>query len=107
MRCVRRHSALVLAILLYVTLDLSCAAMPGAFVFDATESIEGAQGRARVTSERVGLVMPMRNPAVLAAVFARSEPPRPPEHVERAPHLILCRQCPPRQGPLRPTDEPH
>ena len=33
----------VLVILLYVALDLSVAAMPGAFVFDASDSIESIQ----------------------------------------------------------------
>ena len=35
--------ALLLAILVYVTLDLSLPAMPGAFVFEADDSVEGAQ----------------------------------------------------------------
>jgi hypothetical protein len=34
---------LVLAILLYVTLDLSVAWMPGAFVFDAADTIESVR----------------------------------------------------------------
>jgi hypothetical protein len=34
----------VLAILVYVTLDLSLASMPGAFVFDAAQSIESPHG---------------------------------------------------------------
>lgn len=33
----------VLVILLYVTSDLSVAAMPGAFVFDASDSVESLQ----------------------------------------------------------------
>jgi hypothetical protein len=33
----------VLVILLYVTVDLSVAAMPGAFVFDASDSVESLQ----------------------------------------------------------------
>ena len=38
------RQTLVLAILLYVTLDLSLAAMPGAFVFEPADSVESAQG---------------------------------------------------------------
>jgi len=40
---VRRH-ALVLAVVVYVGLDLSLAGMPGAFVFDAADSVESAHG---------------------------------------------------------------
>lgn len=40
----RRHGLLV-ALLVYVTLDLSIAAMPGAFVFDAGGSVESAHRR--------------------------------------------------------------
>jgi hypothetical protein len=36
---------LLLAILLYVTLDLSVPAMPGAFVFESADSLEVSSGR--------------------------------------------------------------
>jgi hypothetical protein len=36
---------LVLAITIYVTLDLSLAAMPGAFVFEPAQTVETAQSR--------------------------------------------------------------
>jgi hypothetical protein len=40
------------ALLLYVTLDLSLPAMPGAFVFEPTDSVESAQmNRGRVAGE--------------------------------------------------------
>jgi hypothetical protein len=41
---VKRRRLIVLAILIYVTSDLSLASMPGAFVFDATQSIESPHG---------------------------------------------------------------
>jgi hypothetical protein len=41
-RVSRRH-IVVLAILLYVTLDLSLPAMPGAFEFDPADSVESIQ----------------------------------------------------------------
>jgi hypothetical protein len=45
-----RRAGLV-ALLIYVTLDLSLPAMPGAFVFDADDSVESLQSaRARVVS---------------------------------------------------------
>jgi hypothetical protein len=40
---VRRH-ALVLAVVVYVGLDLSLAGMPGAFVFEPADSVESAHG---------------------------------------------------------------
>lgn len=36
--------AFVVALLCYLTLDLSLAAMPGAFVFESDESVEGTLG---------------------------------------------------------------
>ena len=39
-----RRRALLLALLTYVSLDLSLAGMPGAFVFDPADSVESAQG---------------------------------------------------------------
>jgi hypothetical protein len=43
-----------LAVLLYVTLDLSLPMMPGAFVFDIEDSVESAQShRGRLTTEVV------------------------------------------------------
>ena len=44
----------MLAILVYVTLDLSMASMPGAFVFDAAQSVESPHGgRGRGAAEIV------------------------------------------------------
>jgi hypothetical protein len=107
MRGVKRHSALVLAILLYVTLDLSCAAMPGAFVFDATESIDAAQSRLRVAAERVVLATSIRSPAALSPAVERPEPPRPPARVDSESPRVPCRQCPPRQDQSKSNEDPH
>ena len=38
------RQTLLFAVLLYVTLDLSLAAMPGAFVFEPADSVEGTHG---------------------------------------------------------------
>jgi len=46
---------LVLAILVYVTLDLSLPGMPGAFVFEPAGSTEGAHVRARAADETVAM----------------------------------------------------
>jgi hypothetical protein len=47
--------ALLLAVLIYVTLDLSLPAMPGAFVFEPGDSVEGTHGRGRQAAEVVAL----------------------------------------------------
>ena len=60
---------LLLAVLVYVALDLSLPAMPGAFVFEAGESVESTQSRAREAIEAVVLPVPVRD------AFVRSRPP--------------------------------
>jgi hypothetical protein len=52
---VTHRRLLVLAFLVYVTLDLSLPAMPGAFVFEPADSAEGTHIRARVGAETVAL----------------------------------------------------
>lgn len=54
---------LVLAILAYVTLDLSVPAMPGAFVFEPADSAEGTHIRARAGAETGALPAQARGPA--------------------------------------------
>ena len=55
---------LVLAILVYVTLDLSLPAMPGAFVFEPEDSAESTHLRAtRAGAETAGLPTQARGPA--------------------------------------------
>jgi hypothetical protein len=54
---------MLLAVLLYVTVDLSVPAMPGAFVFESADSLEissgrGGQGKAEISV----LPAPVRDP---------------------------------------------
>jgi len=63
---VKQRPALLVAILLYVTLDLSIAAMPGAFVFDSSESVECTQSRVRAAVETGALPAPAPDASVLA-----------------------------------------
>ena len=76
---VRRH--LVLAILVYVTLDLSMASMPGAFVFEAGESVETIQmSRVRHVEASGPVLAPARDrkPVIVDDVDVRQPPvPRP------------------------------
>jgi hypothetical protein len=67
---VRHRRLLVLAILIYLTLDLSLPAMPGAFVFESADSVESAQIRARATAESVALPALARDPG-----FVLFQPP--------------------------------
>jgi hypothetical protein len=59
---VRHRRVFVLAILIYVTLDLSLPAMPGAFVFEPEDSAESTQVRARAAAETVALPALARDP---------------------------------------------
>ena len=61
---------LVLAVLIYVTLDLSLPGMPGAFVFEPESSAESTQVRARAAAETVALPALAADPR-----FALSCPP--------------------------------
>lgn len=63
---VKHQSPFLLVILIYVTLDLSLAAMPGAFVFEPAESVESTRIRARVSAETVVLPAPPRDAFVLS-----------------------------------------
>jgi hypothetical protein len=80
----------LLAVLVYVALDLSLPGMPGAFVFDTAESVESAQGArargagalaaeptaaARISASQPQIPDPPRR-LLAAAVPRASEPPR-------------------------------
>ncbi len=58
----KRCRGVLFAILVYVMLDLSLPAMPGAFVFEAADSAESTQIRARAASETVALSAQARDP---------------------------------------------
>jgi hypothetical protein len=84
---VRVRPPLLIAILLYITLDLSLPAMPGAFVFDAGDSVESVQrhgGRAavdaiatpRAVEARLGVAPPA--PPRVAVVAPPAPGRRPP-----------------------------
>ena len=88
---VRRRRPLVLAILIYVTLDLSLAGMPGAFVFESSDSVESVQGaRARAAADVVAV------PAEAGGVVVPTRPPA--DHVRR---LVQANRVEPRGRPVR------
>ena len=102
---------LVVLILVYVALDLSLPAMPGAFVFDAGASIESVQ-RSRAHDVAAAVADPViardrREPATVAA----AEPLTPSAEIRRlAPvptrlrsgrHMTTTPESP------RPAEDPH
>ena len=97
-----------MAILVYVALDLSLPTMPGAFVFDAADSVESVGG-GRVAVRVVVLPAPAGN-----AVLPSSEPPSDSPLRLRACREGLPRRCPvarrlPRAAcdPSHPSEDPH
>ncbi len=105
---VKRTPALLLAVLLYVTLDLSLPAMPGAFVFDSSCSVESARIRARAAVEVVVLPAPPRDAFVLL------RPPldvgdclAPAESVLRGRRPVPSWRSRLLHDPAPPSEEPH
>lgn len=101
--------ALLVAILVYLTLDLSLPAMPGAFVFEADDSAEGTRViRGRLAIEAVVL------PIVNAGSFVLPSPhidlryrPSPLSDVIRLARSAA--PCLPRAvcGLSSPSEDPH
>jgi hypothetical protein len=105
---VKPRPALLLAILLYVTLDLSLPAMPGAFVFDSSDSVESIRIRARAAVEIVVLPAPVPDAIVL------SRPPldvkdqlTPAESVPRGRRPALSWRSWALHDPAPPSEDPH
>jgi hypothetical protein len=58
--------ALLLAILVYITLDLSLPGMPGAFVFEPAESVESSHSRVRGSGDTIVLPAAFSDTVVLS-----------------------------------------
>jgi hypothetical protein len=105
---VKRNRHLLLAILVYVTLDLSMASMPGAFVFDAAQSVESPHsGRGRAAAEIV-----IHTPAVADSWVpsrARDVVRRAPATTTDAPREQTPPFCLPRAAvdAASPSEDPH
>lgn len=105
----KHRPALLLAILVYVTLDLSLPAMPGAFVFDSSDSVESIRIRARAAIEIAVL------PASARDAFVLSRPPldvkdrlTPAESIQRGRRPVLSwRSRALLHDPAPPSDDPH
>jgi hypothetical protein len=105
---VRHRWSLVLAILAYVTLDLSLPGMPGAFVFEPGDSVEGVQGRARANVETAVLHVPVPDIdlRLRAPVLLNERPPSAVGPV-RAWRLAAPRRSPSPPDPASPSEDPH
>ncbi|HSE03413.1 MAG TPA: hypothetical protein VLK35_04580 [Methylomirabilota bacterium] len=104
----KHRTALLLAILLYVTLDLSLPTMPGAFVFEPADSVESTYARARTVVEIVVLPTPTPDALVL------SRPPVdvkdrlvPSVSAERARRPVLAWRSRALHDPAPPSEDPH
>lgn len=100
--------ALLLAVLLYVTLDLSLPAMPGAFVFSSSDSVESTRVRTRAAVEIVVLPAPFRDAFFrLRPALDAKDRLAPAESVERGrrPVPIWRIRAPLDSAP--PSEDPH
>ena len=102
---------LVLAVLIYVTLDLSMPGMPGAFVFECEDSVEGARIRSRSAAETAappGLIRDKASASVPVPVhFEAHERPTPHVSAPRQGRRVVGR--PPRAQTEYPrsSEDPH
>ncbi|HKW94046.1 MAG TPA: hypothetical protein VJX92_19305 [Methylomirabilota bacterium] len=98
-----------MAILIYVALDLSLPAMPGAFVFEPADSAEGAQVRARAAAEIVALPALARDPrlALFQPPLEGDERPAPVTAVERRARPIASRQSRALHDAVPSSEDPH
>jgi hypothetical protein len=106
---VNRGRALLFALLVYVTLDLSLPMMPGAFVFepaDSVASIEMAHGRAALA---VAILPSPAGPSLLPPSSRLDPKPRVPPVREIAATGHPAPRCLPRAtcDPPRPSEDPH
>jgi hypothetical protein len=94
-RRVKCRRELLLAILVYVALDLSLPAMPGAFVFEAADSVESIGG-GRVATRVVALPAAHASSAQPSPELHGDRPRRLPAGCEVLPLRRPAAQCLPR-----------
>ncbi|MDO8477375.1 MAG: hypothetical protein Q7W02_14500 [Candidatus Rokubacteria bacterium] len=98
-----------MAILLYVTLDLSVPTIPGAFVFESADSLEISSGRAGEGKAEISVL-----PALARDSFGVSQPPIDLRdrlaancNVALLGHPILNRLPRATLDPAPPSEDPH
>jgi hypothetical protein len=97
------------AVLVYVTLDLSLPAMPGAFVFEPADSVESIQStRGRGSVEVVVLPAAFLSAALILTPRAETQG-RPAPTRETTPGIRVAPRHWPRAtlSPASPSEEPH
>jgi hypothetical protein len=106
MKCRR---GVLLAVLLYVVLDLSVPTIPGAFVFESADSVEISSGRAWQGKAEISVL-----PALARDSFGLSQPPidirdrlAANSHVALLGHPILNRLPRVTLDPAPPSEDPH
>jgi len=107
---VRHRQLLVLAILIYITLDLSIPAMPGAFVFEPADSTESTQVRGRAAAETVALPALARDPGSLffqLPPLEGNERLAPGSSAERRARPVVSWQARAQYDPASPSEDPH
>ena len=94
--------------LIYLTLDLSLPAMPGAFVFEAADSAEGTQVRVHAETEAVALPALARGPGfVLFHPFEGDEWLAPVSSAKRRARPIGSWQSRAQYDPAPPSEDPY
>lgn len=104
-----RRSLLLLAVLVYVTLDLSFPAMPGAFVFEPEDSAESTQVRARSAAATISPPAPavgLGLVALLAPTAIRWHLPRV-DSAERRARPFAGRTSHAPLDPAPTSEDPH
>jgi hypothetical protein len=105
MPTVTRGRCLLLAILVYVTLDLALPAMPGAFVFEAADSVESAQThRGRIAGDAVTLAPP--RPPAMSPELDDADAPTVPAHTRPTSHEVVSRVPRASLTAPRPSEDP-
>jgi hypothetical protein len=99
----------VLAVLVYVTLDLSLPGMPGAFVFEHADSAESTQVRARAGAETVALPALARDSGVVLPqpLCEVSERLAPGKRAERRRRPMAGWQSRAHCDSAPPSEDPH
>jgi hypothetical protein len=106
MKCRR---GILLAVLIYVTLDLSVPTIPGAFVFESVDSVEINSGRSGQGKVEISVL-----PALARDSFGVSQPPidlrdrlAANSNVPLLGHPILNRLPRATLDPAPPSEDPH
>jgi hypothetical protein len=109
-RCVKRRRALLLAVLVYVGLDLSLPAMPGAFMFDPAGLVESVDlVRSRPAAEIAVITTPIRDWSVPPQPPPSDVRHRLPSNTQGGPPWWPVVSCWPRAtcAPSLPSEDPH